>query len=145
MKLNITWGLLTMAVAVCLSFITPSDSSAGGGDSWVRHIYNNSSQAIVVKTHTTSGNVWFENGCPNSENGPCTIAPNSSAQIKYTTTAASFWGTFYFGNNECSAEYRAGGQPGSHSAPHVTSSSPCKIGAVSIDFDKPGGGDITMH
>lgn len=144
MKMKGKWFLLAGWMLICVSFIFPSDSNAGGGDSWVRNIYNNSNQSITVRTNTINGNVWFT-GCPNSENGPCTLAPNSTTEIKYTTTAASFWGSFYFGNNECIAEYRGGGQPGSHHAPHSTGSKSCRVGALTINFDSPNDGYITIQ
>ena len=144
MKMSIKFFLLTGLMLFCLSFIVPAFSIAGGGDSWKRHIHNNSDQSVTVHTSTINGNVWFD-GCVNSENGPCTIAPHSSMQIKYTTTAASCWGSFLWGNNNCNGEYRGGGQPGSHHAPHFTGSKSCRLGTLTIEFDNPDNGDITIY
>ena len=95
MKMNGKSTVLLGLVAVSLFFMTPFNANAKAGDSWNRDIRNNSNQSVTVTVNSTMGNVWFENGCSNSKNGPCILAPHSVTPIKYTTTNGGTSGRFY--------------------------------------------------
>lgn len=116
------WQLRTMFVFLSLFFISFSNARA---ESWNRAVKNSSSQPVTITVDAGRGNVWFTGAC-NSENGPCTIPPNSQANTKFTTTAGMCNGTFKFKHGsapECTCRYFGGTQS---SAPAVRfSSSTC--------------------
>lgn len=76
---------------IFLSGIFLMSSSNVWGESWNRAVINNSKYQVTVKAQTMAGNVWFGPPC-NNENGPCTIAPNTRVDAKFTTTEGQTYG-----------------------------------------------------
>lgn len=141
MKITAKCSSLIGLMVVCLS-IAPFDASAGGGDSWKRHIHNNSNQAVSLSVNAGNGNIWFESGCPGTNpNGPCTMSPNSTAEITYTTTHGGADGTFIIGS--CQNGYQAGG--GVLGYQPIFNTGSCQTNGLSIKYDTPDRGDITIN
>jgi len=140
--LNGKLSLLVILMVVCLSLTIPSNSSAKAGDSWNRAIYNKSKQSVTITVAAHYGNVWFTGVC-DTENGPCTMPPNSTANIKFTTTYGATTGTFYidYGTNaRCEITY-LGGAHSSEPAPRYFESN-C---GYNIKSNTPSNGYLTIE
>jgi hypothetical protein len=112
-SLRSKWSLLIVLslVLVWLSLTIPSKAGAGGGgDSWVRNIYNKSNQGIVLTADLRAGNAWFNDA---NENGPFQMGPHSQATVKYTTSGGMSYGdiTIKLQNGDviCKRSWNAGG------------------------------------
>ena len=111
-----------------------------------RHIYNQSSQPWTVQafpeltpTRFPYGNVYFGGACGGSRNGPCTVAPNSSLVITYTTTDGISDGLITFRDNrgvQRGFNYRGLAS----NCPYVAHSG--NTGAVSVNA--PANGDFAI-
>ncbi len=141
MKMIGKWSFVSGLMAICFFLMTPSESGAVGGDSWKRQIRNYSPYSIWVSRNGSHGNVWFESGCAklqSNPNGPCEIAPNTTVQIKYTTTAGESTGVFYVdypGIGDCSLG-------------HYSEWGKIKVGQPrcgKISGNDPGSGDFTIR
>lgn len=142
MKIRGKWVFLLGLMVVCLSFIATTDAQAKAGDSWNRAVYNKSNQSVTITVAAHYGNVWFTGVC-DTENGPCKIPPNSTANIKLTTTYGATTGTFsidYGTNPRCEITYMGGSQS-SAPAPRFFEST-C---GSNIQLNTPSNGYLTIY
>lgn len=138
-KTSRMWNRLIALIVICLPFMAPYTSSAGniGGNSWERHIYNKTNHSIEVSRYGSKGNVWFEQICNNSKNGPCTIPAGQTERIKYTTDVGDSTGVIWikWGGKSCSLG-------------HYTDGGPIKVGSCEckeVSPNDPQHGDITIR
>ncbi len=133
--------LLLGLMVVWLSFMIPSDSIAAGGDSWVRHIYNNTDLTVSVYCGNSRGDCWLNN----TKNGPYTLAPHSSVNIKYTTTKGETGGYIAlqfapYASYGCKAYYYGVAQ---QQSVKIMRTEGCWLGIIS-GMNSPEDGDLTI-
>ena len=92
--------LMTQLMRSCGN-ATPTPDVNEPDYSCVRHIYNRTSCPWTFTATNGAGNVWFIDdagcgldNCPNP-NGPCTVPPNCTISIQYTTTNGVIQGNLF--------------------------------------------------
>ena len=112
-----------------------------------RHIYNNTGCTWTFYAVTSAGNVWFlDEGTPckancTNPNGPCTLPPNCTVAIQYTTGLATISGTWFaMDQNGRYGIWTYSAPLYSATCPYISHSG--DTGAVSVN--DPANGDLSV-
>lgn len=102
-----------IAISAVVLTLLVSQGAHAYGQSCTRHIYNHSDKPWIFTAGggSQNGNVYFgknATNCVSKKNGPCTIPPNKTVAISFTSTENMIGGTMYitdYLNNKRSYSY----------------------------------------